>query len=67
MDIHYPAYNEVKRRIWSYTSDVQDLLRDKLGDKLLFNELNEVICEIEDMQFDCTDELRELFGEDDDT
>ena len=65
MDIHYPAYDEVRRRVWSMTSDIQELLQDKLGDKLLYNELCEIIYEIEDMQFECTDDLKELFGEED--
>lgn len=65
MDIHYPTFHEVRLKIWSYTSEIQDLLRDRFGDKLLYNELDEVIGDIEDMQFECTDELGELFGEDD--
>mgnify|MGYP007070176510 CR=1 FL=1 len=67
MDVHYPAFDEVKKRIWSLTSDIQDLLQDKLGDNLTYNALSEIVVEIEDMQFECVDELRELFGEDDDT
>ena len=67
MDVHYPAFDEVKKRIWSLTSDIQELLEDKLGDNLTYNALSEIVVEIEDMQFECVDELRELFGEDDDT
>lgn len=67
MDVHYPAFDEVKKRIWSLTSDIQELLQDKLGDNLTYNALSEIVVEIEDMQFECVDELRELFGEDDDT
>ena len=65
MDIHYPAFEEVRHRIWDFTFDIQSVIQEKLGNKLLFNELNDIICEIEDMQSDCTDDLKEMFGKDD--
>lgn len=58
-----PEKKEISTLLWHFSDDVNALLIDKFGGKLLFNELQEVLSEIDELQFTYSDKLDEMYGE----
>lgn len=58
-----PEKKEISTLLWHFSDDVNTLLIDKFGGKLLFNKLQEILSEIDELQFTYSDKLDEMYGE----